>query len=333
MPTGQILIPEQHDLGGFSVYRALPHRDRQMVGPFIFFDHLGPAAFSPGKGVDVRPHPHINLATVTYLFEGSLLHRDSLGVVQEIVPGEVNWMTAGKGVVHSERSPDSFKAADATLHAIQTWVALPAEFEEVDPDFSHYAASELPKWSANGTTATLIAGTFTASQSDLDRPKTYTSPVKTFSPTVYLSLSFRANGQFHLPSDNQQKAVYAITPGLSINGKPIEQRHLAIVEPGTPTAINAASEAQAMVIGGEALGSRQKYWNFVSSRLERIEQAKQDWKEKRFPVVPGESEFIPLPTEAETAAAKNSFLQGNSANLSASAGPNDGSATAANPLS
>jgi redox-sensitive bicupin YhaK (pirin superfamily) len=292
MPSQQILIPEQHDLGGFSVYRSLPHQDLTMVGPFIFFDHLGPAVFPPGEGVDVRPHPHINLATVTYLFEGSLLHRDSLGVVQEIVPGEVNWMTAGKGVVHSERSPDSFKQAKSTLHAIQTWIALPTEFEEVDPDFSHYAASDLPKWTENGTTVTLIAGEFTTKET-----KSYTSPVKVFSPTLYLSLSFTAGSQFHLPTSSQQRAIYSVTPGLSVNGKPIEQRRLAIIEPGTSVDISAAADARAMVIGGEALGSRQKYWNFVSSRPERIEQAKQDWKDQRFPQVPEESEFIPLPSE------------------------------------
>ncbi len=259
-----------------------------MVGPFIFFDHLGPAVFPPGEGVDVRPHPHINLATVTYLFEGSLLHRDSLGVVQEIVPGEVNWMTAGKGIVHSERSPDSFRAAESTLHAIQTWIALPTEFEEIEPDFTHYAASELPQWQENGTKATLLAGKFS----------TYNSPVQTYSPTIYLSLHFTPQGRFHLPEDEQQKAIYSITPGLFINGKPLEQHRLAIVESGASVEIAADADAQAIVIGGKPLGLRQKYWNFVSSRPERIEQAKLDWKENRFPQVPEESGFIPLPTKA-----------------------------------
>ena len=285
MALEQILIPEKHNLGGFSVQRSLPHRDRQMVGPFIFLDHLGPAVFPPGEGVDVRPHPHINLATVTYLFEGSLLHRDSLGVVQEILPGEVNWMTAGKGVVHSERSPDSFREADSTLHAIQTWIALPEEFEEVDPNFSHHAADDLPRWKEDGTTAALIAGKF----------KTYSSPVQTFSPTLYLSLTFAPNSQFQLPEDDQQKAIYSVTPGLLINGEPLEQNRLAIVRTGTSIEITANADAQAMVIGGEPLGFRQKYWNFISSRPERIEQAKKDWREKRFPPVPKEREFIPLP--------------------------------------
>ncbi|MBE9059662.1 pirin family protein [cf. Phormidesmis sp. LEGE 11477] len=288
MALEQILIPEKHDLGGFSVQRSLPHRDHQMVGPFIFFDHLGPAVFPPGEGVDVRPHPHINLATVTYLLEGSLLHRDSLGVVQEIVPGEVNWMTAGRGVVHSERSPDSFRAAKSTLHAIQTWIALPKEFEEVEPSFSHHAADDLPKWKEKGTTATLIAGEFGS----------HTSPVQTFSPTIYLSLSFATNSQFQLPVNNQQQAIYSVTPGLFVDGKPLRPNCLSIVETGTPVEISAAAEAQAMVIGGKPLGSRQKYWNFVSSRAERIEQAKRYWREKRFPQVPKEEEFIPLPETA-----------------------------------
>lgn len=313
MALEQILIPEKHDLGGFSVQRSLPHRDRQMVGPFIFFDHLGPAVFPPGEGVDVRPHPHINLATVTYLLEGSLLHRDSLGVVQEIIPGEVNWMTAGKGVVHSERSPDSFREAESTLHAIQTWIALPEEFEEVEPNFSHHAAADLPIWEEEGTTATLIAGAF----------KRHTSPVQTFSPTIYLSLSFTENSRFQLPKDNQQKAIYSITPGLSIDGKPLAPNCLAIVTTGASVEISAETTALAMVIGGEPLGSRQKYWNFVSSRLERIEQAKLDWRNKRFPQVPKEEGFIPLPEISSTDKSPRS----NKSDVESS------SVTSANPLS
>ncbi|EDX84268.1 conserved hypothetical protein [Synechococcus sp. PCC 7335] len=309
MALEQILIPEKHDLGGFSVQRSLPHRDRQMVGPFIFFDHLGPAVFPPGKGVDVRPHPHINLATVTYLFEGSLLHRDSLGVVQEIVPGEVNWMTAGKGVVHSERSPDSFRDTESTLHAIQTWVALPEDYEEVDPSFSHHAAGDLPKWQEDGTTATLIAGKF----------KSFSSPVQTFSPTLYLSLSLSPGSQFQLPADDQQKAIYSVTSGLSIDGQPLEPNRLAIVKTGTSITISADAIAQTMVVGGEPLGFRQKYWNFISSRPERIEQAKKDWREKRFPAVPQENEFIPLPEPQSTEKTfkSNSSDQDSSASTSA----------------
>ncbi len=294
MGIQQLIIPEMHDLGGFSVQRSLPNQARTMVGPFIFFDHLGPADFPVGKGVDVRPHPHINLATVTFLFEGSLLHRDSLGVVQEILPGEVNWMTAGKGVVHSERSPDSFRDSHATLHAIQTWVALPESEEEIDPSFSHYSAADLPIWTANGVTTTLIAGDFQAHN------KSYSSPVKTCSSTLYLSLAFEAGGHFHLPTATEQieRAIYSITPGLTLNGEPFAQHRLAIIQPGDTVDIRAEAKARCMIIGGAPVGDRTKYWNFVSSRPERIEQAKSDWRSQRFEPVPGETEFIPLPNES-----------------------------------
>ena len=286
MGIQQIIIPEKHDLGGFSVQRSLPQPDRNMVGPFIFFDHLGPAVFPPGKGVDVRPHPHINLATVTFLFEGSLLHRDSLGVVQEILPGEVNWMTAGKGVVHSERSPDDFREKESTLHAIQTWVALPESAEETAPDFSHYAEADLPKWTTHGTTATLIAGKF----------QDYASPVQTYSPTLYLALTLTPESQFHIPPQAAQElAIYTVSTELCINGEPVEQHRLIVLDSEVATEISAAEDARCMVVGVEARWKRGKYWNFVSSRPERIETAKEDWKNQQFPTVPGETEFIPLP--------------------------------------
>ena len=259
LPFQQVITPEQHDLGGFSVYRSLPHSEQTMVGPFIFFDHLGPAVFSPGEGVDVRPQPHINLATVTYLFEGSLLHRDSLGVVQEILPGEVNWMTAGKGVVHSERSPDEFREKEATLHAIQTWVALPKESEEVEPNFSHYGSDELPIWTEDGVTAVLIAGDFKQAE------KSYSSPVTTYSPTLYLSLTFTPEGRFWLPAvtdDNYERAIYSVTAGLSINGKSIEQRRLVLLSPKDTVEISAdkdIEEACCVIVGGAVLGCREKY--------------------------------------------------------------------------
>ncbi|MEO1637410.1 MAG: pirin family protein [Cyanobacteria bacterium J06631_9] len=290
----QLIMPEEHDLGGFSVWRSLPHPARQMVGPFIFFDHLGPAYFPPGKGVDVRPHPHINLATVTYLFEGSLLHRDSLGVVQEIVPGEVNWMTAGKGVVHSERSPDAFRERAATLHAIQTWIALPEKDEEVEPSFSHYSAADLPRWHEDGTAAVLIAGDFLS----------YSSPVKTFSPMLYLSLSLTPGSRFRLPKKSEgpsvERAVYSVTPGLLINGEPLPPRRLAMLVDDSSVELQASEGKEGvrcMVIGGEPVGDRQKYWNFVSSREARIAQAKEDWRSGQFPSVPNETEFIPLPDD------------------------------------
>jgi len=318
MAIEQLIVPEEHDLGGFSVHRSLPQAARTMVGPFIFFDHLGPAVFPPGKGVDVRPHPHINLATVTYLLEGSLLHRDSLGVVQEIVPGEVNWMTAGKGVVHSERSPDAFREAEATLHAIQTWIALPESHEEVDPSFSHHPAADLPKWTETGTAATLISGEFAA----------YTSPVETFSQTLYLSLSFTPGSRFQLSAipvkgtlgkenseEKIERAIYSITPGISVNGQSLEKNRLAVLNPNEAVEISADSDAECMVVGGAALGNRTKYWNFVSSDPQRIEQAKADWQtytespssSQRFNAVEGETEFIPLPDNAKTVSSHNTW--------------------------
>ncbi|MGC1528662.1 MAG: pirin family protein [Phormidesmis sp.] len=309
-----LIVPEKHDLGGFSVHRSLPHEARQMVGPFIFFDHLGPAVFPAGEGIDVRPHPHINLATVTYLFEGSVMHRDSLGVVQEIVPGAVNWMTAGKGIVHSERSPDSFRDHEATLHAIQTWVALPESVEEIEPSFSHYAAEELPTWTQTGTKATLIVGTFQPSGQPSGQAKrdsssgpngspdgeTKRSPVKTFSSTHYLSLAFTTGSQFQLPpatAVEEERAIYSVTSGLFVNGEPLEQHRLAMLAAGESVELSAETDALCMVIGGEPLGDRYKYWNFVSSRPQRIEQARDDWRSQRFASVPGETEFIPLPDD------------------------------------
>ena len=284
-PIQTIITPHVQDLGGFEARRLLPSDTRTMVGPFIFFDHLGPAIFPPGKGVDVRPHPHINLATVTYLFEGALLHRDSLGTIQEIRPGAVNWMTAGKGISHSERSPDSERATESTLHGIQTWVALPDDSEEVEPCFHHHPAAEIPTWEEHGVIVTLVAGAAYGR----------VSPVKALSPILYLDLQFTAGGNFTLTADYSERAVYSVTPGLAINGESLEQHRLAVMEPDQAVTIAANATARCMVIGGEPLGIRHKWWNFVSSRLDRIEQAKQDWKEAKFGSVPEETEFIPLP--------------------------------------
>jgi redox-sensitive bicupin YhaK (pirin superfamily) len=281
----QLLEPHLQDLGGFIARRILPHDQRMTVGPFIFFDHIGPATFPPGQGIDVRPHPHINLATVTYLFEGSLLHRDSLGTVQEIHPGAVNWMTAGRGIAHSERSPADARAATSTLHGIQTWVALPMKYEEIDPSFHHYSKTELPTWEEDGAIATLIAG----------QMGDHTSPVKVFSPMLYLDLQLAPNATFTLPAEYPERAIYSITDGLLIAGEPLAQHQLAILPTDLPITMTAQTQARCIVIGGESVGSRIKWWNFVSSRPDRIEQAKQDWKAGRFDPVPQETEFIPLP--------------------------------------
>ncbi|MBD2452781.1 pirin family protein [Nostoc sp. FACHB-87] len=281
----QIIEPEVKDLGGFIARRSLPYPQRQMVGPFIFFDHLGPSVLPANKGIDVRPHPHINLATLTYLFDGAIMHRDSLGVVQEIQPGAVNWMTAGKGIVHSERSPDFDRFNEVTIHGIQTWIALPVEYEEIDPWFVHYKAETLPSWSENGAVIKLIAGEASG----------YTSPVKVFSPILYLDVVLSANANFTVPAGYSERAVYSVTEGLSINNEPLEPYRLAILEPDHEVKVSANTAARCIVIGGEPLGQRYKWWNFVSSRPERIEQAKADWRDNRFASVPNETEFIPLP--------------------------------------
>ncbi|MEM8809994.1 MAG: pirin family protein [Cyanobacteria bacterium P01_G01_bin.38] len=280
-----IIKPETKDLGGFEARRLLPSDQQQMVGPFIFFDHLGPASFPPGKGVDVRPHPHINLATVTYLFEGALLHRDSLGTVQEIYPGEVNWMTAGRGIAHSERTPDRDRTHASTLHAIQTWVALPDDDEETEPWFRHHPAADIPAWEDHGVMITLIAG----------QAYGHTSPVKTFSPILYLDIQFPTGGTFTLTDEVSERAVYSVTGGLAIDGSPLAQYRLAVLPSTGAVEIAAQTAARCVVIGGEPLGTRHKWWNFVSSRPERIEQAKRDWKAGKFDPVPDEVEFIPLP--------------------------------------
>jgi redox-sensitive bicupin YhaK (pirin superfamily) len=287
----QLLNPHLQDLGGFSARRLLPNEDLPMVGPFIFFDHLGPATFPPGKGVDVRPHPHINLATVTYLFEGAIMHRDSLGSTQEIRPGAVNWMTAGRGIVHSERSPQIERETTSTLHAIQTWVALPDEHEEAEPTFHHYPADSLPQWEDNGVKIGLIVG------SAYGR----TSSVHTLSPILYLDLVLSAGSRIDIPADYSERAVYSVTPGLQIDGVDLEQHRLAVLAPGESISISANADARCVVVGGEPVGHRQKWWNFVSSRPERIEQAKQDWQSGRFDTVPGETEWIPLPEEVSNA--------------------------------
>lgn len=288
----QLIAPHVQDLGGFEARRLLPSDALTLVGPFIFFDHLGPAVFPPGKGVDVRPHPHINLATVTYLFEGALMHRDSVGNVQEIQPGAVNWMTAGRGIVHSERTPDSERSQESTLHGIQTWIALPAEHEETEPWFRHHPANELPTWEAAGVSFVLIAG------EAFDR----TSPVQTFSPMLYLDVRLTPGSKFKLPANYSERAVYTVTSGLSIDNEPVAQHRLAAIVTGSEIEI-AASDTQDMVrciiVGGEPVGERHKWWNFVSSNLDRIETAKHDWTAGKFGRVPGETEFIPLPEEPE----------------------------------
>lgn len=285
LTNSQLLSPHIQDLGGFQARRLLPNPACAAVGPFVFFDHIGPAVFAPGRGLDVRPHPHINLATLTYLFEGVILHRDSLGSVQEIHPGAVNWMTAGHGIAHSERSPQRDRALESTLHGVQTWLALPVDCEEVEPSFEHYPATDIPSWRQGEVTLRLIAG----------QSQGYASPVKVFSPTLYLDADLPAGSQFELAADYRDRALYSVTAGLSLDDSPLPQYQLVVLPPGQPVTVAASAPSRCIVVGGEPLGERLKWWNFVSSRPERIEQAKQDWRAGRFAPVPGESEFIPLP--------------------------------------
>jgi len=285
-----IILPPVRDLGdGFTVRRALPSAHRRMVGPFIFFDQMGPAILGPGEGLDVRPHPHIGLATVTYLLQGRIMHRDSLGSVQEIRPGEVNWMTAGSGIVHSERSPDEARATGGELYGLQTWVALPLSHEETDPAFYHHSASDIPQASADGISITVVAGSSDG----------MTSPVKTFSDMLYADVVLAAGARYRLKAEHVERAAYVIAGEVGVEGQTgsFVMNELVVFKPGAEIVLRAENgPARIMLVGGEPLAEpRHIYWNFVSSSKDRIEQAKADWQADRFAHVPGESEFIPLP--------------------------------------
>jgi redox-sensitive bicupin YhaK (pirin superfamily) len=280
------LKPHQHDVGGLMVRRVLPALAARTVGPFIFFDHIGPATLMPGKGLDVRPHPHIGLATVTYLFDGAIMHRDSVGSVQKIVPGDVNWMTAGRGIVHSERTPDEERASGQTMHGIQTWVALPVASEGVEPSFEHHAAAALPQIERDGVTLRVIAGTAFGEK----------APTRTFSPTLYVAASFKAGSTLTLDTEHEERGVYLVDGDLSIDGEAMPLQQMAVLTPDLPVQLASTNGATVMILGGAKLdGTRFIEWNFVSSAREKIEAAKQAWSEQRMGHVPGETEFIPLP--------------------------------------
>ena len=277
--------PRSRDLGEFTVRRALPDRQRQRVGPFIFFDHMGPAEFPPGKGVNVRAHPHIGLATITYLFEGEILHRDSLGYVQPIRPGAVNWMTAGRGIVHSEKVTEEVLASGQRLHGLQTWVALPTEAEEVEPSFEHYPASDIPAVNVGGADIRVVLGSAFG----------VSSPVTTQSGTLYAEVTLERGQSVDIP-EAEELAVYVVEGSVAVNQEFVEAGVLAVLERGAIGRVTAESPARIMFAGGDALaGTRYIWWNFVSSSRERIEEAKRDWREQRFDGVPGETDFIPLP--------------------------------------
>jgi redox-sensitive bicupin YhaK (pirin superfamily) len=279
--------PKIHDLGGFTVARALPNARRRSVGPFVFFDHIGPAVLEGEQPVAVRPHPHIGLATVTFLWEGAMMHRDSLGSVQEINPGDVNWMTAGRGIVHSERTPERLRNTPHRFHGLQTWIALPAEHEEVAPNFEHHPASTLPMTAVDGVEMIIVAGHAFGEK----------SPVHVFSDTLYVSLSFDAGAQVRLPAEHAERALYPVEGHLTLDGLHMPNATLAVLDPGTTPILRAETKSRVMLLGGEPLGHRFVWWNFVSSSRERIEQAKHDWSHGKFDSVPGETEFIPLPTD------------------------------------
>ncbi|MGJ3700394.1 pirin family protein [Variovorax sp. AFSI2.2] len=283
----QLLQPHDKDLGGgFKVRRLLPAANRRSVGPFVFFDHFGPATEQPGAQHDVRPHPHIGLSTVTYLFEGAMMHRDSLGSVQEILPGAINWMTAGRGIVHSERKPERLKADTYVNHGLQLWAALPQAHEETDPSFEHTPASDIPELVEQGVAVRVLVGEAFGKR----------SPVKTLSQTIYLDIALPAGGRFELPALAPELAVYAVDADASVNGEPIPVHTMAVLPDGQGAVLSSTTAVRLMVIGGEPLdGPRYITWNFVSSRRDRILEAGSDWAAQRMGHVPGETEFIPLP--------------------------------------
>ena len=284
----RVLEGRPRDLGGFSVRRVLPAGGLQTVGPFIFFDHMGPAVFAPGAGVDVRPHPHIGLATVTYLFAGEFMHRDSLGSAQLIRPGDVNWMVAGRGIVHSERTPPQARQAPggAPIHGIQTWIALPREREETEPSFEHHPASTLPEIRRPGVAMRLIAGSAYGA----------TAPTAVFSPMFYLAADCEAAAVLEWPDEHLERAVYVVDGEVDVDGESYGAGHMIVLESAMGAALRAAAPARVMLLGGAPLDSaRHIWWNFVSSSAERIERAKIDWREDRFAAVPGDDERIPLP--------------------------------------
>lgn len=283
-----ILIPPRvHDLGGFQVRRAVPSLQARSVGPFVFVDHMGPAHFEAGHGVDVRPHPHIGLATVTFLWSGGMRHRDTLGSLQDILPGDVNWMTAGRGIAHSERTPPNLRDAGSPLHGMQTWVALPQGDQEVEPSFHHHAAASLPGRDHAGARLRVIAG----------RAFGMESPVKVFADTWNVAVDLAADAELELAPEAVERALYVLEGEAQLDGTDIPDKHLLVLDRGVRHVLRAKTPLKAMLLGGEPLdGPRHMWWNFVSSSKERIEQARHDWDEGRFGLIPGDDvERIPLP--------------------------------------
>lgn len=280
------LEPKPRDLGGFSVRRALPAIEKRMIGPFIFWDEFGPARFAAGEGLDVRPHPHINLATVTYLFDGEIYHRDTLGSSQAIKPGDVNWMNAGRGIAHSERTRAELRTTGSPIAGIQSWVALPEAHEESDPFFKHHGVAELPVIEEGGKIVRVIAGQLYGKR----------APTQTYSEMFYADAQLGAGATLPLDADHEERGLYTVSGEIEIAGDVFGPNRLLVFRPGDRISIKANTPARCMLLGGAVLGPRHIWWNFVSSRKERIEQAKEDWRSGKFGTVPGdEKEFIPLP--------------------------------------
>lgn len=284
----QLIIPNAKDLGGFQVRRALPSRQRKLVGPFIFFDRMGPATFKPGQAIDVRPHPHIGLSTVTYLFDGTIRHRDSLGTEMVIAPGDINLMTAGRGIVHSERSPEELRDSTRRLSGLQTWLALPDGQEEIDPAFENTAADQMGIIDGEKASARVLIGDFHGAS----------SPVSQYADTLYADVTLPANGEIDIPADTEERAIYIVDGSVTVAGDTFEADQLLVFKPGDEIVARTDRGASFMLFGGASVGSpRHIWWNFVSSSKERIEQAKQEWTSGRFDIVPGdEEEHIPLPS-------------------------------------
>lgn len=282
-----MIIPNSKDVGGFEVRRALPTAKRRLVGPFIFFDRMGPAVLRAGQAMDVRPHPHIGLSTVTYLFDGRIRHRDSLGTEMVISPGDVNLMTAGRGIVHSERTPEEIRGGPLSMSGVQTWIALPDGKEEIAPEFSNTAQSQLPDFSADGVSGSVVIGAFQGVR----------SPVKAYSDTLYVSIRLEAGAKAQIPADAEERAIYVLEGSVAIAGDRFPTDRLLVFRPGDEIVVESERGAHVMLFGGASLSSKRYiWWNFVSSSRERIEQAKQEWKTGKFDIVPGdEKEYIPLP--------------------------------------
>jgi redox-sensitive bicupin YhaK (pirin superfamily) len=282
----RLVAPRVHDIGGFEVRRAVPSIQARSVGPFVFVDHMGPATFAPGHGIDVRPHPHIGLATVTFLWQGRLRHRDTLGTIRDIGPGDVNWMTAGRGIAHSERTPPDARQSGQPVHGMQTWVALPKSAEEIAPAFHHHPAATVPRIERPGLLLQVVAGRAFGEE----------SPVAVFSDTLYVAIDLEPGAELELDAAHRERALYLLEGEAQLDGADLPAMHLLVLDGGVRHRLRAKTAVKAMLLGGEPLdGPRHMWWNFVSSSKERIEQAKHDWVLGNFGDVPGETEFIPLP--------------------------------------